>query len=110
MHTETPIDPDTLNSSDKMCTCDYCTGKLENRIQIVKRPEGEYIIIDGRLHTGYGAPIGGGWDADYHAHENIVPVLEQGTCIPAADLWPLQTGVFDAETTVDLWRTMKRGR
>lgn len=102
MTAETTLDIDAPACNDELDTID------DSRIQIIKRPEGEYILIDGRLYTGRGAPVGGSWDADYHVHENIAPLLEHGRSVPDDTLWPLQSGVFDAETTVDLWWAMKR--
>jgi len=96
-----------MSNDFELCTCEYCEGKLDSRIQIIKRPEGEYIIIDGRLYTGRGAPVSGSESAVFHVHENIAPMLEYDRTAPTGDLWPLQAGVFDAETTVDLWRAIR---
>ncbi len=107
MTTETLIDFDTLDASGGMCTCEWCSGELDDRIQIINRPEGEYIVIDGRLYTGRGAPVVGSEDAAFYVHEDLTPILESCGMIKPSDLWPLKAGVFDTETTVDLWRTMK---
>lgn len=107
MTTET-IDQNYLDENGVNCYCEYCAGDLSRRIKVVKRPEGDYIIVDGRLYTGRGAPVSGGWETEYHVHENIAPMLEDGGSVPSSDLWPLQAGVFDVETTVDMWRALHK--
>jgi hypothetical protein len=85
-------------------------------IQVVRRGRDEYIFISGRLLTAYGAPVGGSEDASYYVLENILRQLmvEQHMSLEdverhfADQLWPLRGNVFDAETTINLYRVLRK--
>lgn len=93
---------------------------LPEGIQVVYHGYDSYILINGRLLTAYDAPVSGNEDAAYHAFEDIVRQLmeERRMSLEGVErhfdndnqLWPRRGDVFDAETTIALYRMLKRAR
>lgn len=90
-----------------ICKCDVCEGKFLG--EIIKRGNDEYIILNGKLLTYYGAPVKGNEDALYYLHEDIARADELGMDY-SAHLWPAMAGVFGPDDLVDLYRLLKRER
>jgi hypothetical protein len=97
------------------CECALCEGNFPS--QIIKRGNDEYIIMNGRILTLFGAPASGSEDAFYYLHENLVRPLEEGrlSLISGHDtldshlaghLWPEKAGVFKPDDLVDLYRML----
>lgn len=83
--------------------------ELPENIEIIQRGKDEYIILDGRLLTYYGAPVGGSESATYHALENVVRAEEHGLDF-TRHLWPLKAGLFSSDDMVDLYCAIQRER
>lgn len=83
-------------------------------LQVVRRDSDEYIFINGRLLIAYGAPVSGSEDANYNVSENIIRQLMEERRMSLDDverhfddqLWPLRGDVFDAQTTINLYRVL----
>lgn len=94
------------------CHCSVCKDHID--AEIIRRGADEYIILNGRLLTGWHCSE----DADYFLHENIVRQLlvEKGWTVAdlekhfAKQLWPEKAGVFTSDDTVDLYRAMMKVR
>lgn len=96
------------SNSEGFCPCVICTGNLN--YEVIRRGDDEYILIDGRLLT-LAAPAHCSEGAHYHLHENIILPWEEGRSVNYKEhLWPAMAGVFDPETTVDLYRALQRER
>lgn len=99
--------------------------------RIITRGRDEYIILNGRILTTYGAPVNRNEPASYYLHENIVRPFEEGFFCgdhcpnpPATapvrtedldecfkgELWPEKAGVFPPDDLVDLHRALMRER
>jgi len=85
-------------------------------LKIVRCDSDEYIFINGRLLIAYGAPVSGSEDANYYVSENIIRQLMEERRMSLEDverhfadqLWPLRGDIFDAKTTIKLYRVLNR--
>lgn len=97
--------------------------------EIITRGEDEYIILNGRILTTYGAPVCRSEHAAYYLEENIIRPFEEGyfcenhcpnplatrptraedldECFKG-DLWPEKAGVFTPDDLVDIYRVLKQ--
>lgn len=85
---------------------------------IIKRGNDEYIILNGRILTLFGAPVGGSENAHYYLDENLLRPHEEGRLSDiaghdnlgshvAGHLWPEKAGVFTPDDLVDLYRLLQ---
>ena len=121
-----------LNTEDDLCNCTCCAGGFP--AQIIKRGEDEYIVLNGRILTYHGAPVGGNESAFHYLHEDIVRPFEDGifcedhcrnttapTPVHPRDLdvsfkdylWPAKASaadVFTPDELVDMYRAIRPTR
>lgn len=96
------------------CNCEMCEKKIDYKI--IRRGDEEYIILGSQLLTNWIINVNGSENANFYLHERILFSVESKLCRSVTtddllrehktDLWPLQAGVFDPETVVDLYRAM----
>jgi hypothetical protein len=123
---------DTMHTNDDIYTDeDMYMDDSEVDAKIIRRGWDEYIILNGRILTTYGAPVQGSETAFYYMHENIIRPFDEGffcedhcpnpPATPPArtedldecfkgDLWPEKAGIFRPDDLVDLYRLLKRER